>query len=65
MEDQEILSYKALAKINLTLELLDTLPNGYHQLDTIFQSLELADQLFLSKAETTASSSSGASVQVE
>lgn len=53
MEDQEILSYKALAKINLTLELLDTLPNGYHQLDTVFQSLELADQLFLSKAPKT------------
>ena len=53
MENQKFLSYKALAKINLTLELLDTLPNGYHQLDTVFQSLELADQLFLSKAETT------------
>ena len=52
MEDK-VLSYKALAKINLTLELLDTLPGGYHQLDTIFQSLELADHLFLSKAETT------------
>lgn len=53
MENQEFLSYQALAKINLTLELLDTLPNGYHQLDTIFQSLELADQLLLSKAQET------------
>ena len=53
MENKKILSYKALAKINLTLELLDTLPNGYHQLDTIFQSLELADQLFLRKAQET------------
>ncbi len=53
MENQNVLSYQALAKINLTLELLDTLPNGYHQLDTIFQSLELADKLLLSKAPKT------------
>ncbi len=53
MEEQEVLTYEGLAKINLTLELLDTLPNGFHQLETIFQSLELADRLLLSKAQET------------
>ncbi|MGM9998171.1 MAG: 4-(cytidine 5'-diphospho)-2-C-methyl-D-erythritol kinase [Candidatus Bruticola sp.] len=53
MQEETTLTYLAAAKINLTLELLDTLPGGYHQLDTIFQSLELADQLFLTKAKET------------
>ncbi|MGM9992308.1 MAG: 4-(cytidine 5'-diphospho)-2-C-methyl-D-erythritol kinase [Candidatus Bruticola sp.] len=53
MEEEKTLTYRAAAKINLTLELLDALPNGYHQLDTIFQSLELADLLFLTKAKET------------
>lgn len=47
------LTVKALAKINLTLEITDLLPKGYHRLDTIFQALELADTLTLEKAEAS------------
>ena len=47
------LSLKAPAKINLTLEISALLPGGYHELDTIFQKLELADDLVLAKAADT------------
>lgn len=47
------ISVKAPAKVNLTLEITDLLPNGYHRLDTIFQALELADILELEKAGST------------
>lgn len=38
-------SLLAPAKINLTLEVLGELPGGYHELDTVFASLDLADEL--------------------
>lgn len=40
----EILSH---AKINLTLEVLYRRPDGFHQIETILQELELADSLYL------------------
>ena len=45
----------ALAKINLSLEVLDQRPDGYHNLRTIFQTISLADTLTLeyTKARTT------------
>lgn len=49
----DIISVKAPAKVNLTLEITDLLPNGYHRLDTVFQALELADTLELKKAAST------------
>lgn len=38
----------APAKINLSLDVLGKLPNGYHALDMIMQSIELCDDVFLS-----------------
>lgn len=38
-------SLLAPAKINLTLEVLGDLPGGYHELDSLFASLDLADEL--------------------
>ena len=38
------------AKINLTLEVLDLLDGGYHQLDSVFCTLELADELYWKEA---------------
>lgn len=49
----DTISVKAPAKVNLTLEITDLLPNGYHRLDTVFQALELADTLELEKAAST------------
>ncbi|MBQ7529962.1 4-(cytidine 5'-diphospho)-2-C-methyl-D-erythritol kinase [bacterium] len=48
-----MLTLEAPAKINLTLEITDILPGGFHRLDTIFQALELADVLEIYPAEQT------------
>ena len=36
---------KAPAKINLTLDVMRRLPNGYHELKTVFQAVDLCDEL--------------------
>lgn len=41
----------AYAKINLSLDILGTLPNGYHEVCMIMQSLSLHDTVTLTKAE--------------
>lgn len=42
---------RAYAKINLTLEILDKLPNGYHKIHSIFQAIDLYDRLLISKTD--------------
>ena len=42
---------RAYAKINLTLDILDKLPNGYHKINSIFQAINLYDTLLISKTE--------------
>ncbi len=42
---------RAYAKINLTLDILDKLPNGYHKINSIFQAIDLHDTLLISKTE--------------
>ena len=46
---------RAPAKINLTLEVLGDLPGGYHELDSVFCSLQLADEVIWADAESTSS----------
>lgn len=43
----------AYAKINLTLDILGKLPNGYHSLATVMQSVSLCDTVCLSREEGT------------
>ena len=43
---------KARAKINLTLNILDKRPDGYHNLESVFQSISLYDELFIEKTNT-------------
>jgi len=44
----------AYAKVNLTLEVLGCLPDGYHRVSTILQTISLADRLsFISNAQLT------------
>jgi len=43
---------RANAKINLFLEVLDKRPDGYHNIETIFQSIDLNDTLAFRKAES-------------
>lgn len=42
-----VLSY---AKLNLYLEILDKRPDGYHNLETIFERISLADEITIRKA---------------
>lgn len=42
------LTINAYAKINLTLEVVRRLPDGYHELRTVFQQVDLCDELTLS-----------------
>ena len=46
----------APAKINLYLEILDKLDNGYHNIDSIMQSVDLADMITISVRDTVVSS---------
>ncbi len=48
METLELASY---AKINLTLEVLGKRPDGYHNIDSVVQVIDLSDSLYISKAE--------------
>ncbi len=43
----------AYAKINLSLDILGTLPNGYHEVRMIMQSLQLHDTITLKITDTT------------
>lgn len=43
----------APAKVNLVLEVLGTRPDGYHDVDTVLQALELADDLTLVERAAT------------
>lgn len=42
---------KANAKLNLDLKILNKLPNGYHQIESIFQSIDLSDFLLFEKSK--------------
>ncbi len=39
---------RACAKVNLHLDILDRRDDGYHNLETVFQEIDLADQLVVS-----------------
>jgi len=42
---------KAYSKINLTLDVLDKLPNGYHEINSVFQAIDIYDTILISKTE--------------
>lgn len=42
---------KARAKVNLSLAVLDKNEDGYHNLDSVFQKINLYDEMFLEKIE--------------
>jgi len=47
----KILELASYAKINLTLEVFDKRPDGYHEIDSIVQVIDLSDRLYISKEE--------------
>ena len=42
---EKMLTISAPAKINLALDIISRLPNGYHEVDMVMQSITLADRL--------------------
>ena len=44
---------KAPAKINLTLDIVGTLPNGYHALATVMQTVSLYDTVTVDRQGTS------------
>ena len=46
-----VISQRAPAKINLFLRVTSRRPDGYHELETLFQRIELADRLTFERAE--------------
>lgn len=42
---------KARAKVNLTLEILEKRPDNYHNLKSVFQKVNLYDELYVEKSE--------------
>lgn len=47
---RELLVARAPAKVNIALDVLGSRSDGYHELDTLFQELELADEVALEPA---------------
>jgi len=47
----DVLTIKAYAKINLSLDILGLRPDGYHELRSLMQSVSLADELCLKPAD--------------
>ena len=45
------LKIQARAKINWTLDVVGVLPNGYHDLDMLMQSVTLCDQMTMEDAQ--------------
>ena len=41
----------AAAKVNLTLEVLNRRPDGYHEISTVMQAVDLSDRLVLEEAD--------------
>lgn len=44
------MNLKAYAKINLTLDILRRLPNGYHEINSVMQQVELHDDILLKQS---------------
>lgn len=51
-EKQDVCELKAYAKINLGLDVLGRLPNGYHEVRMVMQTVGICDRLILEKAQS-------------
>ena len=45
------ITLRAMAKVNLNLKILETLPNGYHTVKTVMQSVSLSDRISMKRQE--------------
>ena len=49
---QKKIKIKTPAKINLSLEIIDKFPNGFHSISSVMQTVSLFDYLTFSLSET-------------
>ena len=56
---------QSFAKINLGLEVLGTRPDGYHEIRTIFQTIDLCDTITLKENQTGVISVSGTDATID
>lgn len=61
---QKAVTVLAPAKLNLSLEVAGTLPNGYHDLDMVMQTIDLYERITLRRSQTLALSLPGSFVPV-
>ena len=47
MHNKKTVTVLAPAKLNLSLDVVGTLPNGYHDLDMVMQTIDLYERLGL------------------
>jgi 4-diphosphocytidyl-2-C-methyl-D-erythritol kinase len=59
------LTLTAAAKVNLALEVLGKRPDGYHELATVMQTVDLADRLVLEDADELALATTSSEVPVD
>jgi 4-diphosphocytidyl-2-C-methyl-D-erythritol kinase len=64
-ENARRLELSASAKVNLALEVLSRRPDGYHEIATVMQTVDLADRLVLEEADELAVSTSAPGVPTD
>ena len=52
MQQRKSVTVLAPAKLNLALDVVGTLPNGYHDLDMVMQAIDLQERLVLRRSPT-------------
>lgn len=58
------IAIKSFAKINLTLDVLGVLPNGYHEVEMIMQQISLCDEVTVDWKENTGAEGSAITLSV-
>ena len=65
LEHRRRVTLTAAAKVNLTLEVLGKRPDGYHELATVLQTVDLADRLVLEDADELAMTTTSTDVPAD
>ena len=50
MQQRKSVTVLAPAKLNLALDVVGTMPNGYHDLDMVMQAIDLQERLVLRRS---------------
>ena len=59
------LTVEAFAKVNRSLRVLGKRPDGFHELDTVFQTVDLTDRLYFLEGEESGRATGHVSLTIE